>query len=150
MRLRALSYMLTYCAEQRLTGTPAAVCRPSDKYTGKPRNLGILLLDRFFSGAAFGDSALCGARPGALPLDPAAFEKAGETFNKAKPYASMPRLVRYFLTINATLKVMASSNSRRSKPVSFLIFSNRYTKVLRWTNSFRAVSETLRLFSKNL
>ena len=27
-----------------------------------------------------GDSALCGARPRALPLDPAAFEKAGETF----------------------------------------------------------------------
>ena len=30
--------------------------------------------------AARGDFALCGARPGALPLDPAAFEKAGETF----------------------------------------------------------------------
>ena len=40
-------------------------------------------------------------------------------------YASMPRLVRYFLTIKATLKVMASSNSRRSRPVSFLIFSRR-------------------------
>ena len=40
-------------------------------------------------------------------------------------YASMPRLVRYFLTIRATLKVMASSNSRRSRPVSFLIFSSR-------------------------
>ena len=40
-------------------------------------------------------------------------------------YASMPRLVRYFLTISATLKVMASSNSRRSRPVSFLIFSRR-------------------------
>ena len=39
-------------------------------------------------------------------------------------YASM-RLVRYFLTIKATLKVMASSNSRRSRPVSFLIFSRR-------------------------
>ena len=38
---------------------------------------------------------------------------------------SMPRLVRYFLTISATLKVMASSNSRRSSPVSFLIFSRR-------------------------
>ena len=65
-------------------------------------------------------------------------------------YASMPRLVRYFFTMRATLKVMASSNSRRSRPVSFLIFSRRYTSVLRWTNSLRAVSETLRLFSKNL
>ena len=64
--------------------------------------------------------------------------------------ASMPRLVRYFFTISATLKVMASSNSRRSRPVSFLIFSSRYTSVFRWTNSFRAVSETFRLFSKNL
>ena len=63
---------------------------------------------------------------------------------------SMPRLVRYFFTISATLKVMASSNSRRSRPVSFLIFSSRYTSVFRWTNSFRAVSETFRLFSKNL
>lgn len=42
-----------------------------------------------------------------------------------KPYASIPRLVRYFLTIRANLKVMASSNSRRSSPVSFLIFSRR-------------------------
>ena len=65
-------------------------------------------------------------------------------------YASMPRLVRYFFTIKATLKVMASSNSRRSKPVSFLIFSRRYTSVLRCTKSLRAVSDTLRLFSKNL
>ncbi len=65
-------------------------------------------------------------------------------------HASMPRLVRYFFTISATLKVMASSNSRRSSPVSFLIFSSRYTSVLRWTNSLRAVSDTLRLFSKNL
>ena len=40
-------------------------------------------------------------------------------------YASIPRLVRYFFTISATLKVMASSNSRRSNPVSFLIFSRR-------------------------
>ena len=33
------------------------------------------------SGAAFkGDSALFGARPESLPLDSAAFEKAGETF----------------------------------------------------------------------
>ena len=38
---------------------------------------------------------------------------------------SMPRETRYFLTISATLKVMASSNSRRSSPVSFLIFSRR-------------------------
>ena len=28
-------------------------------------------------------SALCGARAGALPLHPAAFEKAGETFRRA-------------------------------------------------------------------
>ena len=39
--------------------------------------------------------------------------------------ASIPRLVRYFFTMRATLKVMASSNSRRSRPVSFLIFSRR-------------------------
>ena len=32
---------------------------------------------------------------------------------------------RYFLTIRATLKMMAWSNSRRSRPVSFLIFSSR-------------------------
>ena len=38
---------------------------------------------------------------------------------------SIPREVRYFLTIRATLNVMASSNSRRSSPVSFLIFSRR-------------------------
>ena len=31
----------------------------------------------------------------------------------------MPREVRYFLTISATLKVMASSNSRRSRPVCY-------------------------------
>ena len=63
---------------------------------------------------------------------------------------SMPRETRYFLTIRATLKVMASSNSRRSRPVIFLIYSRRYTSVLRWTKSFRAVSDTFRLFSKNL
>jgi len=40
-------------------------------------------------------------------------------------YASMPREARYFLTISATLKVIASSNSRKSRPVSFLIFSRR-------------------------
>ena len=40
-------------------------------------------------------------------------------------YASILRLVRYFFTIRATLKVIASSNSRRSRPVSFLIFSRR-------------------------
>ena len=62
----------------------------------------------------------------------------------------MPLDTRYFLTISATLKVMASSNSRRSNPVSFLIFSSRYTRVFRWTKSLRAVSETFRLFSKNL
>ena len=56
--------------------------------------------------------------------------------------------MRYFLTINATLKTMASSNSRRSSPVSLLIFSRRYTSVLRCTNSLRDVSETFRLFSK--
>ena len=57
-------------------------------------------------------------------------------------------LDRYFLTIKATLKTIASSNSRRSRPVSFLIFSRRYTSVLRWTNRPRLVSETFRLFSK--
>ena len=53
-------------------------------------------------------------------------------------------------TMRATLKTMAWSNCRRSSPVSFLIFSRRYTRVLRWTKSFREVSETFRLFSKNL
>ncbi len=38
----------------------------------------------------------------------------------------------------------------RSSPVSFLIFSSRYTRVFRWTNSFREVSDTFRLFSKTL
>ena len=60
------------------------------------------------------------------------------------------RLVRYLRTIRATLKTMAWSNWRRSRPVSFLIFSRRYTRVLRWTKSYREVSETFRLFSKNL
>ena len=31
-----------------------------------------------------GDFARCGGRPGAPPLDPAAFEKAGETFKRAR------------------------------------------------------------------
>ena len=48
------------------------------------------------------------------------------------------------------MKIMAWSNCRRSSPVSFLIFSSRYTRVFRWTNSFREVSDTFRLFSKNL
>ncbi len=47
----------------------------------KPRRLGIFLVGRFFSGAAFGGgSALCGGRPEALPLDSATFEKVDETF----------------------------------------------------------------------
>ena len=62
----------------------------------------------------------------------------------------MPSMDEGAFTISATLKVMASSNSRRSSPVSFLIFSKRYTKVFRWTKSLRAVSDTFRLFSKNL
>ena len=57
---------------------------------------------------------------------------------------------RYFLTISATLKVTAWSNSRRSRPVSFLIFSSLYTRVFLCTKSFLEVSETLRLFSKKL
>ena len=32
---------------------------------------------------------------------------------------------RYLFTISATLNTIASSNSRRSRPVSFLIFSRR-------------------------
>ncbi len=51
--------------------------------------------------------------------------------------------------MSATLKMMAWSNSRKSSPVSFLIFSRRYTSVLRWTNSLREVSDTFRLFKKN-
>ena len=38
---------------------------------------------------------------------------------------------RYLRTISATLNTMAWSNWRRSRPVSFLIFSRRYTRVLR-------------------
>ena len=57
--------------------------------------------------------------------------------------------LRYFFTIRATLNTMASSNSRRSSPVRRLIFSSRYTSVFRCTNSFREVSDTFRLFSKN-
>ena len=37
----------------------------------------------------------------------------------------LSRELRYFLTISATLNTMAWSNSRRSSPVSFLIFSSR-------------------------
>ena len=39
--------------------------------------------------------------------------------------------IRYFLTMSATLNTIASSNSRRSRPVRRLIFSRRYTSVLR-------------------
>ena len=34
----------------------------------------------FFGRGFLGDSALCGVRPGALPLDSATFEKVDETF----------------------------------------------------------------------
>ena len=51
--------------------------------------------------------------------------KTGACLSPYSVQESMPRLVRYFLTMRATLKVMASSNSRRSRPVSFLIFSSR-------------------------
>ena len=56
---------------------------------------------------------------------------------------------RNIINISATLNTMASSNSRRSRPVRRLIFSRRYTRVLRCTNSLREVSDTFRLFSKN-
>ena len=58
---------------------------------------------------------------------PAAHEKAADRGPPLRflVQESIPREVRYFLTISATLKVMASSNSRRSRPVSFLIFSSR-------------------------
>lgn len=39
----------------------------------------------------------------------------------------------YPLTSIASLKVRASSKVRRSRPNFFCIFSNRYTRVLRWT-----------------
>ena len=115
-----------------------------------------------FVGGGVPDAPIAPHRPPNFPLSTFHFpfstiKKEGAAF-AAPPHlgtlsnfhASMPRLVRYFFTISATLKVMASSNSRRSSPVSFLIFSSRYTSVLRWTNSLRAVSDTLRLFSKNL
>ena len=72
---------------------------------------------------------------------------AGDAAQRVHQYLA-GLLDRYFLTIKATLKTIASSNSRRSRPVSFLIFSRRYTSVLRWTNRPRLVSETFRLFSK--
>lgn len=40
------------------------------------------------------------------------------------------------LPINATLNTIAWSNSLKSRPVSFLIFSRRYTRVFLCTNSF--------------
>ena len=49
----------------------------------KAARFGMVLWRRSFSGAAFGDSALCGVRPGALPLDSATFEKVDETFDNA-------------------------------------------------------------------
>ncbi len=60
-----------------------------------------------------------------------AAHKGGAVSALSVPYDSIPREIRYFFTIRATLKVMASSNSRRSRPVSFLIFSSRYTRVFR-------------------
>ncbi|MFR5969468.1 MAG: hypothetical protein ACLUGA_13395, partial [Oscillospiraceae bacterium] len=36
-------------------------------------------------------SARCGARPGTLSLDPAAFEKAGETFMRAMRKQFLPK-----------------------------------------------------------
>ena len=56
----------------------------------------------------------------------------------------------YLTTIRAILKVMASSNTRRSRPVLFCSLSRRYTRVFRWIYSWREVSETFKLFSKNL
>ena len=52
------------------------------------------------------------------------------------------------MTIRAILKIIAWSNSLRSSPVSFLIFSSLYTRVFLCTKSFLEVSETFRLFSK--
>ena len=56
----------------------------------------------------------------------------------------------YFTTIRAILKVIASSNTRRSSTVLFCSLSKRYTSVLRWMNSCLDVSYTFREFSKNL
>ena len=60
---------------------PGAVCRRRRQMRLKAARFGCYAALWIFFGAAFkGDSALCGARPEALPLDSAAFEKAGETF----------------------------------------------------------------------
>src|SRR5699024_7969219 len=71
-------------------------------------------------------------------------------FGRLLGFYRISREARYLRTIRATLNTMAWSKRRRSKPVIFLIFSSRYTRVFRWTKSFREVSDTFRLFSKNL
>ena len=53
------------------------------------------------------------------------YRNLGTGYEKTVYQDSIPLEMRYFLTMRATLKVMASSNSRKSKPVSFLIFSRR-------------------------
>ena len=59
------------------------------------------------------------------------FGDAGMSADQARDQYLIGFASRYFLTISATLNTMASSNSRRSSPVIFLIFSRRYTSVLR-------------------
>ena len=54
------------------------------------------------------------------------------------------------LAHSAIRNVIASSNTRRSSPVLFCSLSRRYTSVFLWINSCLDVSETFRLFSKNL
>ena len=97
---------------------------------------------------ARGDDAL---KDYALKFDGAAIENLQVT--QAEIDEAFAGMDAYFLetlrqAADATLNTIASSNSRRSRPVSFLIFSRRYTSVLRWTNRPRLVSETFRLFSK--
>lgn len=50
----------------------------------------------------------------------------GTKQNRSQKYQNFTGLAdRYFLTISAILKMIAWSNSRKSRPVSFLIFSRR-------------------------
>ncbi len=77
-----------------MTGTPGAVHRAAVNALKAARSLGLCWGWDFFERGFWGDSALCGGRPGTLPLDSATFEKVDETFMRAgfrplfAPYAS--------------------------------------------------------------
>ena len=70
---------------------------------------------------AQGGSALCGARPEALPLDSAAFEKAGETFIRASRSAQRLLDLRQMRWESAAF----ISSSRKSGWETLMSFSAR-------------------------